>query len=100
MFDSFSLGTCPSNTQADGSNRMLKKGGRGSWDDPRARATRGLKRPSLDARSWDHPTHPFKVQLAVALLGIKRVSARQGWVGEKSGLFEHPVGGVLLDPQM
>ncbi len=40
-------------------NRMLKKGW-GSWDDPRARATRGLRRPSLDARSWDHPSHPFK----------------------------------------
>jgi hypothetical protein len=37
---------------------MLKEG-RGSWDDPRARATRGLGRPSLDARSWDHPTHPL-----------------------------------------
>ena len=58
MFDLFSLGTCLSNTQADASNRMLKKGGWGSWDDPRARATRGLRRPSLDARSWDHPTHP------------------------------------------
>jgi hypothetical protein len=25
-----------------------------------------------------------------ALLGRRRVSARQGWAGEKSGLFEHP----------
>jgi hypothetical protein len=25
-----------------------------------------------------------------ALLGTRRVSARQGWAGEKSGLFEHP----------
>ena len=40
-------------------SRMLKKEW-GSWDDPRARATRGLGRPSLDARSWDHPSHPFK----------------------------------------
>jgi len=31
--------------------------GRGDWDDPFARATRGLRRPSLDARSWDHPSH-------------------------------------------
>jgi len=38
---------------------MLKKE-RGGWDDPRARATRGLRRPSLDARSWDHPSHPFR----------------------------------------
>ena len=29
---------------------------------------------------------------AAALLGIRRVSARQGWAGEKSGLFEHPAG--------
>jgi hypothetical protein len=40
-------------------SRMLKKE-RGSWDAPRARATRGLRRPSLDARSWDHPSHPLK----------------------------------------
>ncbi|MEY4706176.1 MAG: hypothetical protein RL042_2381 [Nitrospirota bacterium] len=33
--------------------------GRGGWDDPRARATRGLRKPSLDARSWDHPSHPL-----------------------------------------
>ena len=43
------------------SNRMLKNG-RGGWDDSRARATRGLRRPSLDARSWDHPTHPLVVR--------------------------------------
>ena len=28
--------------------------------------------------------------LAAALLGTRRVLARQGWAGEKSGLFEHP----------
>jgi hypothetical protein len=28
--------------------------------------------------------------LAAALLGRGRVSARQGWAGEKSGHFEHP----------
>ena len=28
--------------------------------------------------------------LTAALFGTRRVSARQGWVGEKSGLFEHP----------
>ena len=39
---------------------MLKKE-RGSWDDPLARATRGLGRPSLDVRSWDHPSHPLKM---------------------------------------
>ncbi len=28
--------------------------------------------------------------LAAALLGTWRILARQGWAGEKSGLFEHP----------
>jgi hypothetical protein len=28
--------------------------------------------------------------LAAALLGTRRVLARPGWAGEKSGLFEHP----------
>ena len=32
---------------------------RGIWDDPLARATRGMRMPSLDARSWDHPSHPL-----------------------------------------
>jgi hypothetical protein len=34
--------------------------------------------------------------LAAALLGTRRVSARQGWAGEKSGLFEHPAWYSLL----
>ncbi len=58
---------------------MLKRG-RGSWDDPLARATRGLSRPSLDARSWDHPTYPFKVTVPAALL---------------EGGFEHPTCRVI-----
>jgi len=48
--------------------------------------------------------------LAAALLGTRRVSVRQGWAGEKSGLFEHPAwrspvfpsvraGEVLVCPQ-
>ena len=32
----------------------------------------------------------FSCSLAAALLGTRRVSARQGRAGEKSGLFEHP----------
>src|SRR6185436_2984384 len=59
-------------------NRMLKSGGWGSWDDPRARATRGLrrmrgnrqtvlparraptiKRWSLDARSEEQSAYSF-----------------------------------------
>jgi len=34
--------------------------------------------------------------LAAALLEQRRVSARQGWAGEKAGLFEHPTGHVLV----
>jgi hypothetical protein len=30
--------------------------------------------------------------LAAALIGTRRVSARQGWAGETCGLFEHPEG--------
>jgi hypothetical protein len=41
MSVSFSLGICLSNTQA---SKMLKKRGWGSWDDPLACATRGLRR--------------------------------------------------------
>jgi hypothetical protein len=48
-----------------------------------------------------HPSHPGAIytsklgriifgSLAAALLGKWRVSARQGWAGDKSGLFEHP----------
>jgi hypothetical protein len=34
--------------------------------------------------------------LAAALLGTRRVLARQGWAGETSGLFEHPAQFLLL----
>ena len=48
-----------------------------------------------------HPDHPgddiheqawkdHLWSLAAALHGTRRVLARQGWAGEKSGLFEHP----------
>ena len=62
--------------------------GQGSWDDPRARATRGLRRPSLDARSWDHPSHPLKRDSLLrpclgqgASRGEEAVLAASGWVG-------------------
>ena len=42
---------------------------------PCARATRGRRLPSLDARNWDHPSHPFVSD--GSLLG---------------GYFEHSVG--------
>ena len=69
-------------------SRMLKKGW-GSWDDPLARATRGLRRPSLDARSWDYPTHPFKSDSSLRLCswngaswGEESVLADSGQAGE------------------
>ena len=61
---------------------MLKKRDWGSWDDPLARATRGLRRPSLDARSWDHPTNPNKV------------TARCGLAWDKARLGVPGLGGV------
>ena len=63
---------------------MLKKGARGGWDDPFARATRGRGLPSLDARSWDHPSHPLvsgrSVRLCwTAFLSILKLSlSREG----------------------
>ena len=73
---------------------MLKKG-RGSWDDLRARATRGLRRPSLDARSWDHPSHPLKMDSSLRpYLGLRGAfrHGRVGWVRNPaflSNLQEH-----------
>jgi hypothetical protein len=34
--------------------------------------------------------------LAAALPGTRRVSARQGWAGEKSGHFEHPASSLPI----
>jgi hypothetical protein len=34
--------------------------------------------------------------LAAALPGTRRVLARQGWAGEKSGLFHHPARGSFV----
>jgi hypothetical protein len=41
----------------------------------------------------------FSCSLAAALPADRRVLARRGWAGEKSGLFEHPARGspVVLD---
>src|ERR1043165_3831935 len=65
--------------------------GQGSWDDPRARATRGLRRPSLDARSRDHPSHPLKRDSLLrpclgqgASRGEEAVSVDSGRVGDIS----------------
>ena len=77
---------------------MLKKE-RGGWNDPLARATRGLRRPSLDARSGDHPGHPLKSDSSLrrcmgqgASLSEETVLADSGRAGENINLFEHPEG--------
>jgi len=55
--------------------------GQGSWDDPRARATRGLRRPSLDARIWDHPIHPLKRDSLLRPCLGQGVPGRRGCLG-------------------
>ena len=42
------------------------------------------------------PPTPYKVTFAAALLWAWRVSARRGWVGKKSELFEHSAWGSPL----
>jgi hypothetical protein len=54
-----------------------------------------LKKPasfvliSQESSTYPEGTPPVLASPA-ALLWTRRVSARQGWEGEKSGLFEHP----------
>ena len=55
--------------------------GRGGWDDPRARATRGRGLPSLDARSWDHPSHPLAKWNVIVRCGLAWDKARLGAPG-------------------
>jgi len=38
--------------------------------------------------------------LVAALFGTRRVSARQGWAGEKGGLFEHPAWAYCSGPRL
>ena len=38
----------------------VKKGEMGGWDDPRAPRARTIRMCSLDGRSRDHPSHPFR----------------------------------------
>ncbi len=60
-----------------------------------------LRFSKLNLRStWTSPPQP--ASLAAALHAERRVLARRGWVGEKSGHFEHPAYGVpivLLEPR-
>jgi hypothetical protein len=40
-----------------------------------ARATRGRGLPSLDARSWDHPTHPCMRAMMIHIYVLDREPA-------------------------
>jgi hypothetical protein len=64
------------------------------------RSGRMLKKPAsfvLDSsKSSTYPRGYISPSFAAALLGTRRVSAHQGWAGEKSGLFEHPAWCSLL----
>ena len=42
-------------------------------------------------RSSTYRSRRLASSLAAALFAERRVLARRGWEGEKSGLFEHPV---------
>jgi len=56
----------------------------------------------LDARSWDHPSHPLEKESEItslkqgAFVGEEAVLAAAGWAGVKSDLFEHPA--TLVTP--
>ena len=60
---------------------------RGGWNDPRARATRGRGLPSLDARNWDHPSHPL----------LSESSLRPCWTAFLSILLLRPSRDALHD---
>jgi hypothetical protein len=53
-----------------------------------------MKPEILIGRAQLGSSHPplIKRQLATALPAERRVSARRGWAGEKSGLSEQPAG--------
>ena len=83
-------------------SRMLKKSAsgvlaslRGSTRVPRKlEALEGLFHSPRPIARANGPTkcgaYLLASSLAAALLGTRRVLARQGWAGEMSGLFEHP----------
>jgi len=45
----------------------------------------GPSQDKVNKRAWKN----YLELLAAALFGKRRVATRQGWAGEKSGLFEH-----------
>jgi hypothetical protein len=73
---------------------------RGSWDDPCARATRGLRRPSLDARSWEHPSHPLVSNSSLRPCPRNGASWRAGVGRVRSLAFLSILRDVLLLSQM
>ena len=84
MFVSFSLGTCLLNTQADASNRMLKKSANGVL-------------ASLRSSTGTRPPHHSAARTDLVLL-IRRTVRPRGYASGSSfaaalldGLFEHPV---------
>ena len=93
MFVSFSLGTCLSNTQADASNRMLKKSANGVL-------------ASLRSSTGTRPPHHSAARTDLVLLFVAPCapegtpadlrSLRPCWTAFLSILW----GGVLLDSQM
>jgi hypothetical protein len=46
----------------------------------------GHQGDNINEQAWKNYLWSF----AAALLGVRRVLARQGWAGEKSSLFDHP----------
>jgi hypothetical protein len=59
----------------------------------------GLPFAKIHSRG-ERPSYLLGPPLAAALLGTRRVPARQGWAGEKSGLFEHPAESWPVVPDM
>ena len=87
------------------SNRMLKKSASGVLASLRGSTYRGMplgyrnhwrnfsvRQDQLKGRTAHTKCGMYLLgsSLAAALLGTRGVLARQGWAGEKSGLFEHP----------
>jgi hypothetical protein len=66
---------------------------RPSNGDPAASPLGGAHRLGAPYSSYRAPQKGcLDSSLAAALPGTRRVLARRGWAGEKSGLFEHPAG--------
>ena len=84
---------------ASGVLASLRGSTRVSW---KSEALEGLFRSPRSSERANGPTTcgPYLLasSLAAALPAERRVLARRGWVGEKSGLFEHPEAIVTSTP--